>query len=57
MTMVAEYPEWESESFESEFDDDFGHFVSLADVFRQIGHDERVYKLESEALMKEPRFR
>jgi ubiquinol oxidase len=57
MTMVAEHPEWESESFESEFDDDFGHFVSLADVFRQIGHDERVHKLESEALMKEPRFR
>ncbi|MBV8542895.1 MAG: hypothetical protein JO268_20580 [Pseudonocardiales bacterium] len=57
MTMVAEHPEWESEPFGSEFDDDFGHFASLADVFRQIGHDERVHKLESEALMKEPRFR
>ncbi len=57
MTMVAEHPEWESASFESEFDDDFGHFASLADVFRQIGHDERMHKLESEALMKDPRFR
>jgi len=38
------------------FADDFGHFDSLADVFRQIGHDERVHKLESEALMKKPRF-
>jgi hypothetical protein len=33
-----------------------GHFDSLADVFRQIAHDERVHKLESEALAKEPRF-
>lgn len=43
--------------FESAFADDFGHFDSPADVFRQIAHDERVHKLESEALMKESRFR
>lgn len=57
MTLVAEHPDWEGAPFESAFADDFGHFASLADVFRQIGHDERVHKLESEALMKEPRFR
>lgn len=57
MTLVAEHPEWESAPFESPFADDFGHFDSLADVFRQIGHDERVHKLESESLMKKPRFR
>ncbi|MGH3798648.1 MAG: alternative oxidase [Pseudonocardiaceae bacterium] len=57
MTMVAENPDWDSTPFESSFADDFGHFASLADVFRQIGHDERVHKLESEALMKRPRFR
>jgi hypothetical protein len=57
MTLVAEHPDWESAPFESAFADDFGHFVSVADVFRQIGHDERVHKIESEALMKEPRFR
>ena len=57
MTMVAEHPDWESTPFESTFADDFGHFDSLADVFRQIAHDERVHKLESEALMKESRFR
>lgn len=56
MTMVAEHPAWDSTPFESTFDDDFGHFASLADVFRQIGHDERVHKLESEAQMEEPRF-
>jgi ubiquinol oxidase len=57
MTMVAEHPDWDSAPFESSFADDFGHFNSLADVFRQIGHDERVHKLASEALMKNPRFR
>jgi ubiquinol oxidase len=56
MAMVAEHPEWEGTSFDSEFDDDFGHFASLADLFRQIGHDERVHKIESEDLMKKPRF-
>jgi ubiquinol oxidase len=39
MTMVAEHPDWDSAPFESSFADDFGHFDSLADVFRQIGHD------------------
>jgi hypothetical protein len=57
MTMVAEHPEWDSTPFESSFANDFGHFDSLADVFRQIGHDERVHKIESEELMKKPRFR
>jgi ubiquinol oxidase len=57
MTMVAENPDWDSTPFESSFADDFGTFASLADVFRQIGHDERVHKLESEAQMKKSRFR
>jgi hypothetical protein len=57
MTMVAEHPDWDNAPFESSFAGDFGHFDSLADVFRQIGHDERIHKLESEALMKKPRFR
>jgi ubiquinol oxidase len=57
MTMVAEHPDWEGIPFESVFADDFGQFASLADVFRQIGHDERVHRLESEALMKKGRFR
>ncbi|MGH3594008.1 MAG: alternative oxidase, partial [Pseudonocardiaceae bacterium] len=57
MIMVAENPDWDSTPFESSFADDFGHFASLADVFRQIGHDERVHKLESEAQMKKSRFR
>ena len=47
MRYVAENPALESEPFESIFADDYGHFASLADLFRQIGYDERVHKLES----------
>lgn len=57
MTMVAENPAWEKTPFESAFADDYGRFASLADLFRQIGHDERVHKEESEAQMGQPRFR
>ena len=56
MTMVTEHPEWENTPFESEFADDYGHFASLADLFRQIGHDERVHRQESEAQIRQPRF-
>ena len=57
MTLVAENPAWESTPYESEFADDYGQLASLADLFRQIGHDERVHKEESETQMREPRFR
>jgi len=57
MALVAEHPEWEEEPFTSEFEADYGSFESLADLFRQIGHDERVHKQESLAQMREPHFR
>jgi ubiquinol oxidase len=56
-TLVAEHPEWETVPFESDFIADYGTYDSLADVFRQIGHDERVHKQESEAQLGHPRFR
>jgi ubiquinol oxidase len=56
MLFVDEHPEWEKEPFGSDFADEYGTFESLADVFRQIGHDERVHKEESLAQMKEDRF-
>lgn len=56
MTLVTEHPEWENQPFESSFAGDYGSFVSLADLFRQIGHDERVHKQSSEAAMTRPRF-
>jgi ubiquinol oxidase len=55
--LVDEHPEWETTPFASSFADDYGQYESVGDVFRQIGHDERVHKQESESLLKEPRFR
>ncbi len=54
--LVSEHPEWETTAFESDFTADFGEFESLADVFRQIGYDERMHRLESEANIEQPRF-
>jgi ubiquinol oxidase len=54
--LVEEHPEWEDVPYEGEFTEDFGAFDSLADLFRQIGYDERLHKLESERNMTAPRF-
>jgi ubiquinol oxidase len=56
MTLVAEHAEWEKEPFTSVFEADYGRFDSLADMFRQIGHDERVHKQESLARISQPKF-
>ncbi len=42
--------------YDGVFADDYGRFATLADLFRQIGHDERVHKLESHERMNQPRF-
>lgn len=55
--LVEENPTWEQTPFESRFGDDFGRYDSLADLFRQIGYDERLHKQESEARMGNARFR
>jgi hypothetical protein len=55
--LVDEHPEWETTPFASDFTADFGHYDSLADLFRQIGHDERVHKQESEQRIAQARFR
>lgn len=56
MSFVNEHPEWDDTPFESDIAPDYGTFASLADLFRQIGHDERVHKLESLELSRKPRF-
>ncbi|MGI8412489.1 MAG: alternative oxidase [Solirubrobacteraceae bacterium] len=56
MQWVAEHPEWETEPFDSEFHEEYGSFDSLADLFRQIGHDERVHKQESIDAIETARF-
>ena len=57
MTLVTEHPEWENQPFISAFEADYGSFEPLADLFRQIGHDERVHKQESLAQMRQAYFR
>jgi hypothetical protein len=42
--------------FESAFGEEYGGFACLADLFRQIGYDERVHKLESLARLDFARF-
>ncbi len=54
--LVEENPAWESTPYDGEFSEDFGRYDSLADLFRQIGYDEHLHRLESEARMREPRF-
>jgi ubiquinol oxidase len=54
--MVDEHPEWETIPYDGEFTQDFGSYESLADLFRQIGYDERLHKEESEVNMVDPRF-
>jgi hypothetical protein len=57
MLFVTEHPEWEDRPYDGSFQDGYGHHGSLADLFRQIGHDERMHKLESLAALDEPRLR
>ncbi|MGZ8464849.1 MAG: alternative oxidase [Candidatus Binatia bacterium] len=56
MNYVAENPALEQVPFDSGFEADYGKFVCLADLFRQIGYDERVHKLESLARLDSARF-
>ena len=56
MEFVAENPQFESEPFQSLFEKDYGSFESVADMFRQIGHDERMHKEESLEAIATARF-
>jgi ubiquinol oxidase len=54
--LVHEHPEWERTPFDSAFSNDFGTYGSLAELFRQIGFDERLHKEQSVAQMGGGRF-
>jgi ubiquinol oxidase len=47
MAFVAEHPELDWQTINGAFAANYGPFATVADVLRQIGHDERVHKLES----------
>lgn len=56
MEYAKENPSFENEPFESDFNDDYGYFRSLADLFRRIGLDERLHKEESVQRIQSARF-
>jgi ubiquinol oxidase len=56
MLFVQENPPLETEPFDSEFKADYGDFEHVADLFRNIGLDERHHKDESLARMDGARF-
>jgi hypothetical protein len=53
---VDENPWLSQRPYDGVFAEDYGRYASLADLFRQIGHDERIHKLESLERMSQPRF-
>jgi ubiquinol oxidase len=53
---VAENAWLEQRPYDGMFAADYGRFDTLADLMRQIAHDERVHKLESLERMAQPRF-
>ena len=56
MEFVKGNPALENERFESSFEEEYGSFESVADLFRQIGLDERMHKEESLARVPSARF-
>ena len=56
MEFVKENPAFENEAFESDFKNDYGDFQNTADLFRNIGLDERHHKEESIARIEKARF-
>jgi len=56
MLYVQENPVFETEPFVSAFEKDYGSFKSIADLYRQIGLDERHHKEESLERIAHPRF-
>jgi ubiquinol oxidase len=53
---VEEHPEFETVLHGSAFAVEYGALPTMADLFRQIGHDERMHKQESEAYCAEGRL-
>jgi hypothetical protein len=55
--MVEANPAFETTSWDSVLCAEYGAYDSLADLLRQISHDERCHKQESELHLLEPRVR
>jgi hypothetical protein len=55
--MVVENPAYETTPWDSALCREYGSYASLADLLRQVSHDERCHKQESEQHLLEPRVR
>jgi ubiquinol oxidase len=56
MAYVAEHPELETQPDPGSYAAQYGQYGSLADLLRQIGHDERTHKQGSLTNMRTPRL-
>ncbi len=56
MAYVAEHPELETQPDPGTYAAPYGQYGSLADLLRQIGHDERTHKQASLTNMRTPRL-
>jgi hypothetical protein len=56
MAYVAAHPELETQADPGPYAAQYGSYASLADLFRQIGHDERQHKMDSLASMRAPKY-
>lgn len=56
MRYVCEHPELETQPDPGSYAAEYGRYESIAGLLRQIGHDERIHKLDSLANMRAPRF-
>ncbi len=54
--LVHEHPEWDGTPYTGSFTDEYGSYSTLAELFRQIGYDERLHRLESEHRITAARF-
>lgn len=57
MSFVASHPELGTCDYDREALAGYGQYQSVADLLRQVGHDERVHKLESLDALRRPRIR
>ena len=56
MLFVQENTQFASQPFDSAFTQDYGSYSNLGDLFRRIGIDERMHKIESLEQMEHARF-
>ncbi|WP_433326844.1 alternative oxidase [Spirillospora sp. CA-294931] len=56
MSFVAENPEFDRTPAPRTYAEEYGAYDTVGDLLRQIGHDERVHKLDSLVNLKAPRF-